>query len=217
MNNNILTKKLFLLKILTNNIEGKITENFDKINNEIKQKIEKVKNVKIYQKNENSEETTEISIKNKNLTNLLSNSSLQEKSINDYIIIYVNKDYLDEPSRDIIIKWCKSINMYNYKIIDTIESLNLEISNKNLKAILSCEEIDFFLNQPLRIQIVRGIELRFKGIPLVFTHLPTNQIKNPELKKEIWQDLKIIKGIIKYGWTLSFNLLLWNCNKYSFE
>ncbi|WP_031507824.1 hypothetical protein [Borreliella garinii] len=199
MNNNILTKKLFLLKILTNNIEGKITENFDKINNEIKQKIEKVKNVKIYQKNENSEETTEISIKNKNLTNLLSNSSLQEKSINDYIIIYVNKDYLDEPSRDIIIKWCKSINMYNYKIIDTIESLNLEISNKNLKAILSCEEIDFFLNQPLRIQIVRGIELRFKGIPLVFTHLPTNQIKNPELKKEIWQDLKIIKGIIKYG------------------
>ncbi len=89
--------------------------------------------------------------------------------------------------------------MHNYKIIDTIESLNLEISNKNLKAILSCEEIDFFLNQPLRIQIVRGIELRFKGIPLVFTHLPTNQIKNPELKKEIWQDLKIIKGIIKYG------------------
>lgn len=200
MNNNILTKKLFLLKILTNNIEGKIIENFDKINNEIKQKIEKVKNVKIYQKNENSEETTEISIKNKNLTNLLSNSSLQEKSINDdYIIIYVNKDYLDEPSKDIIIKWCKSINMHNYKIIDTIESLNLEISNKNLKAILSCEEIDFFLNQPLRIQIVRGIELRFKGIPLVFTHLPTNQIKNPELKKEIWQDLKIIKGIIKYG------------------
>lgn len=199
MNNNILTKKLFLLKILTNNIEGKIIENFDKINNEIKQKIEKVKNVKIYQKNENSEETTEISIKNKNLTNLLSNSSLQEKSINDYIIIYVNKDYLDEPSRDIIIKWCKSINMHNYKIIDTIESLDLEISNKNLKAILSCEEIDFFLNQPLRIQIVRGIELRFKGIPLVFTHLPTNQIKNPELKKEIWQDLKIIKGIIKYG------------------
>nr|WP_267510641.1 hypothetical protein [Borreliella garinii] len=199
MNKNILTKKLFLLKILTNNIEGKITENFEKINNEIKQKIEKVKNVKIYQKNENSEETTEISIKNKNLTNLLLNSSLQEKSINDYIIIYVNKDYLDEPSRDIIIKWCKSINMHNYKIIDTIESLNLEISNKNLKAILSCEEIDFFLNQPLRIQIVRGIELRFKGIPLVFTHLPTNQIKNPELKKEIWQDLKIIKGIIKYG------------------
>ncbi|WP_215536862.1 uracil-DNA glycosylase family protein [Borreliella bavariensis] len=199
MSNNILTKKLFLLKILTNNIEGKITENFEKINNEIKHKIEKVKNVKIYQKNENSEETTEISTKNKNLTNLLSNSSLQEKSINDYIIIYVNKDYLDEPSRDIIIKWCKSINMRNYKIIDTIESLSLEISNKNLKAILSCEEIDFFLNQPLRIQIVRGIELRFKGIPLVFTYLPTNQIKNPELKKEIWQDLKIIKGIIKYG------------------
>ncbi|WP_215538309.1 uracil-DNA glycosylase family protein [Borreliella bavariensis] len=199
MSNKILTKKLFLLKILTNNIEGKITENFEKINNEIKQKIEKVKNVKIYQKNGNSEETTEISTKNKNLTNLLSNSSLQKKSINDYIIIYVNKDYLDEPSRDIIVKWCKSINMHNYKIIDTIESLNLEISNKNLKAILSCEEIDFFLNQPLRIQIVRGIELRFKGIPLVFTYLPTNQIKNPELKKEIWQDLKIIKGIIKYG------------------
>nr|WP_267506780.1 hypothetical protein [Borreliella bavariensis] len=200
MSNKILTKKLFLLKILTNNIEGKITENFEKINNEIKQRIEKVKNVEIYQKNGNSEETTEMPIKNKNnLTNLLSNSSLQKKNINDYIIIYVNKDYLDEPSRDIIVKWCKSINMHNYKIIDTIESLNLEISNKNLKAILSCEEIDFFLNQPLRIQIVRGIELRFKGIPLVFTYLPTNQIKNPELKKEIWQDLKIIKGIIKYG------------------
>ncbi|WKC81275.1 hypothetical protein [Borreliella tanukii] len=201
MNNNILTKKLFLLKILKNNIEGKITENFEKIDNEIKQEIEKVKSVKIYQKNENSKQITEIPIKTKNLMNLLPNNSLQEKSNNNHhhIIIYINKNYLNEPSRDIITKWCKSINIHNYKIIDTIESLNLEISNKNLKAILSCEEIDFFLNQPLRIQIVRGIELRFKGIPLVFTHLPTNQIKNPELKKEIWQDLKIIKGIIKYG------------------
>ncbi|WKC79443.1 hypothetical protein [Borreliella tanukii] len=202
MNNNILTKKLFLLKILKNNIEGKITENFEKIDNEIKQEIEKVKSVKIYQKNENSKQTTGIPIKTKNLMNLLPNNSLQEKSNNNnhhHIIIYINKNYLNEPSRDIITKWCKSINIHNYKIIDTIESLNLEINNKNLKAILSCEEIDFFLNQPLRIQIVRGIELRFKGIPLVFTHLPTNQIKNPELKKEIWQDLKIIKGIIKYG------------------
>lgn len=203
MNNNILAKKLFLLKILTNNIEGKITENFEKIDIEIKQKIEKVKNVKIYQKNENSKEPTEIpeaaALKTKNLTGLLSNNDLQEKSISNYIIIYVNKNHLNESSRDIIKKWCKSINMHNYKIIDTIESLNLEISNKNPKAILSCEEIDFFLNQPLRIQIVRGIELRFKGIPLVLTYLPTNQIKNPELKKEIWQDLKIIKGIIKYG------------------
>ncbi|SCW37183.1 hypothetical protein SAMN02983004_00836 [Borreliella japonica] len=199
MNNNILAKKLFLLKILTNNIEGKITENFEKIDNEIKQKIEKVKNVKIYQKNENNKKPAEVPEKNKNLTNLLSNNTLQEKSISNYIIIYVNKNYLNEPSKDIVTKWCKSINIQNYKIIDNIESLNSEISNKTPKAILSCEEIDFFLNQPLRIQIVRGIELRFKGIPLVFTHLPTNQIKNPELKKEIWQDLKIIKGIIKYG------------------
>ncbi|WKC74859.1 hypothetical protein QIA36_00630 [Borreliella yangtzensis] len=200
MNNNILNKKLFLLKILTNNIEGKITENFDKIENDIKQKIEKAKSVKIYQKNENIKQPKGMPIKPKILTNLLPNNSLQERNIhNNHIIIYINRNYLNESSRGIITKWCKSINIHNYKIIDTIESLNLEINNKNLKAILSCEEIDFFLNQPLRIQIVRGIELRFKGIPLVFTYLPTNQIKNPELKKEIWQDLKIIKGIIKYG------------------
>ncbi|QFI14177.1 hypothetical protein QIA37_00640 [Borrelia sp. CA_690] len=199
MNNNILTKKLFLLKILKNNIEGKLTENFEEIDNQIKQKIEEVKNTKIYQKNENNAAPTEVPLNNKILTNILSNNNLQEKSINNYIIIYVNKNYLNDPSRDIITKWCKGINIHNYKIIDTIESLNLEIGNKPPKAILSCEEIDFFLNQPLRIQIVRGIELRFKGIPLVFTYLPENQIKNPELKKEIWQDLKIIKGIIKYG------------------
>lgn len=200
MNNNILNKKLFLLKILTNNIEGKITENFEKIENDIKQKIEKAKSVKIYQKNENIKQPKGMPIKPKNLTNLLTNNSLQERNIHtNHIIIYINRNYLNESSREIITKWCKSINIHNYKIIDTIESLNLEINNKNLKAILSCEEIDFFLNQPLRIQIVRGIELRFKGIPLVFTYLPTNQIKNPELKKEIWQDLKIIKGIIKYG------------------
>ena len=76
--------------------------------------------------------------------------------------------------------------------------LKLEI-NKQPKAILSCEEVEFFLNQNLRIKIVRVFELRFKGIPLVFTYLPMNQVKNPTLKKEIWQDLKIIKGIIKYG------------------
>ncbi|WPM06269.1 hypothetical protein QIA41_04205 [Borreliella sinica] len=202
MNNNILNKKLFLLKILKNNVEGQITENFEKIDIEIKQKIEKAKNIKIYQKNENTKKPAEALVKTENLKNLLSSNSLQEKSssnTSNYIIIYLNKNHLNEPSKDIVTKWCKSINIQNYKIIDTIESLNLEISNKNPKAILSCEEIDFFLNQPLRIQIVRGIELRFKGIPLVFTYLPTNQIKNPELKKEIWQDLKIIKGIIKYG------------------
>ncbi len=68
MNNSVLTKKLFLLKILTNNIEGKITENFEEIGNEIKQKIEKAKNTKIYQK-------TKIA---KNLQNYLWKTKIQK-------------------------------------------------------------------------------------------------------------------------------------------
>ncbi|MCD2375316.1 hypothetical protein LRB56_03815, partial [Borreliella burgdorferi] len=92
MNNSVLTKKLFLLKILTNNIEGKITENFEEIDNEIKQKIEKAKNTKIYQKNENSKEPEKLPLENQNSKNILLNNSLQEKGINDQIIIYVNKN-----------------------------------------------------------------------------------------------------------------------------
>ncbi|QMU98834.1 hypothetical protein F0310_00060 [Borrelia sp. A-FGy1] len=188
MNKIKLIKKLILLRMLKNNILGNLYENKEEELKKIKNKIRKFKNIKVLnkkiQKNTKLIKTIEYN-KNKN----------EEKNL---LIVYIDKKYLNKSAKEIVKKWCKSINILNYKIIDNFNMLSLEI-NKQPKAILSCEEVEFFLNQKLRIQIVRGFELRFKGIPLVFTYLPFNQIKNPILKKEIWQDLKIIKGIIKYG------------------
>ncbi|UER67237.1 hypothetical protein LKV13_00060 [Borrelia sp. BU AG58] len=185
---NKLIKKLILLRMLGNNISGNLYENKE-VAKKIKNKTTKPKSNAILNQieQEGIKENTES-------TEL--NPSKNEKK--DLLIVYIDKKYLNKSASEIVKKWCQSIKILNYKIIDNFNTLSVEIS-KQPKAILSCEEVEFFLNQNLRIQIVRGFELRFKGIPLVFTYLPISQIKNPTLKKEIWQDLKIIKGIIKYG------------------
>ncbi|AHH05403.1 hypothetical protein CNO14_04190 [Borrelia miyamotoi] len=190
MNKSKLFQKLILLKMLENNISGNIYGKQEEKIETIKHKIIKARNIKILKN------TKQKDIKgNKRLIESIENKTNKK----DLLIIYIDKKYLNQNVNIIVKKWCDSINIFNYKIIDNPNTLNLEINNKQPKAILACEEVELFLNQKLRIQIVRGFELNFKGIPIVFTYLPTSQIKNPKLKEEIWQDLKIIKGIIKYG------------------
>ncbi|AHH07977.1 hypothetical protein baBA2_000012 [Borrelia anserina] len=194
MNKSKLLKKLILLTILKNNISGKIY-------NKQEEKLEKVKN-KIIIKTRNTKILKHIKQKNikKNNRPIKSTEHKTKKTDKkDLLIVYIDEKYLNQNTKIIVKKWCESINILNYKIIDNPNTLTLEINNKQPKAILACEEVELFLKQNLRIQIVRGFELNFKGIPIVFTYLPKSQITNPELKKEIWQDLKIIKGIIKYG------------------
>ncbi|WP_024654237.1 uracil-DNA glycosylase family protein [Borrelia persica] len=192
MNKNKLITKIILLNILKNNISGNIYYNYKEEAKKIKNKIIKVKNSKILK---------QININKTQLTKLPEYLEYNTKKNNkqNSLIIYIDKKHLNQDTNEIIKKWCESINILNYKIIDNPNTLTSEIDNQQPKAILACEEVELFLNQNLRIQIVRGFELKFKKIPIVFTHLPTNQISNPELKKEIWHDLKIIKGIIKYG------------------
>ncbi|AWG42419.1 hypothetical protein CR532_00060 [Candidatus Borreliella tachyglossi] len=193
MNKNTLLKKLILLKMLENNIWGNIYGNQEEELEKIKHKIIKYRNIKIL----SEEEQKDTKEKNTLIKSIEYNRSKNDEK--DLLIIYMDKKYSSTSAYVIIKKWCQSINVLNYKIIDNFNSLSLAINDKQPKAILSCEEVELFLNQNLRIQIVRGFELRFKEIPIVFTYLPISQAKNPALKKEIWQDLKIIKGIIKYG------------------
>ncbi|UGQ15734.1 hypothetical protein [Borrelia sp. RT5S] len=189
---NKLIKKLILLRMLENNISGNFYGHKENELKKIKSKIAKCRNIKIL----NQTEQVDIKEKPKLAKSIEHNQNKNDKK--DLLIIYIDKKYLNKGTSEMVKKWCDSIRILNYKIIDNVNTLNSEL-NRQPKAILSCEEVEFFLNQNLRIQIVRGFELRFKEIPLVFTYLPINQIKNPKLKKEIWQDLKIIKGIIKYG------------------
>ncbi|BCR21461.1 hypothetical protein [Borrelia sp. HM] len=190
MNKNQLLQKLILLRTLKNNISGNIYSKQEKNIEIIKNTIIKTKNIKTLKK-----------VKQKNIKENHRPIELIRNNTNkkDLLIIYIDKKYLNKNVNIIVKKWCDSINIFNYKIIDNPNTLTLEIKDKQPKAILACEEVELFLNQKLRIQVVRGFELNFKGIPTVFTYLPTSQITNPKLKEEIWQDLKIIKGIIKYG------------------
>ncbi|UPA17551.1 hypothetical protein R5397_04325 [Borrelia sp. MN22-0132] len=192
MNKSKLLKKLILLRILKNNISENIyskQEEFEKLKNQ----IIKARNIKILKHTE-QKDTKENNRLIKSIGYKINKND--KKSL---LIIYIDKKHLNQNAKIIVKKWCESIKILNYKIIDNPNTLTLEINNQQPKAILACEEVALFLNQHLRIQIVRGFELNFKGIPIVFTYLPKNQLTNPELKKEIWQDLKIIKGIIKYG------------------
>ncbi|AFI30798.1 hypothetical protein [Borrelia crocidurae] len=189
MNKNKLIKKIILFRILKNNISGNIYYNY-------KEEIEKIKNTIIKVKNVDTLEQTHIK-ENQPIKSLEHNT--KQTNTKNLLIIYIDKKHLNKNTNAIIKKWCESISILNYKIINNSNTLIAEIDNQQPKAILACEEVELFLNQNLRIQIVRGFELKFKKIPIVFTHLPTSQISNPELKKEIWQDLKMIKGIVKYG------------------
>ncbi|AHH02964.1 Hypothetical protein BHY_0013 [Borrelia nietonii YOR] len=192
MNKNKLLKKLILLKILENNISGNIYSKQEELK-KLKNKIIKSRNIKILK------HTKQKNIKANNSLIKSIEYKINKNDKKDLLIVYIDKKYLNQNTEIIVKKWCESINIFNYKIIDNSNTLTLEINKQKPKAILACEEVELFLNQNLRIQIVRGFELNFKGIPIVFTYLPTSQVTNPELKKEIWQDLKIIKGIIKYG------------------
>ncbi|WKC57613.1 hypothetical protein [Borrelia sp. P9F1] len=189
---NTLIKKLILLRMLKNNISGNLYVYKEDELKKIKKKIVERRNIKILNR------TEQVNIKEKPKSTKLIEHSQNKNDKKDLLIVYIDKKYLNKSTSEMVRRWCESIKILNYKIIDNVNTLNIEL-NRRPKAILSCEEVEFFLNQNLRIQIVRGFELRFKEIPLVFTYLPMNQIKNPKLKKEIWQDLKIIKGIIKYG------------------
>ncbi|AHH12032.1 Hypothetical protein BHO_0113600 [Borrelia hermsii YBT] len=193
MNKSKLLKKLILLKILENNISGNIYSKQEEELEKLKNKIIKSRNIKILKHTEQKD------IKENNSLIKSIEYKINKNDKKDLLIVYIDKKYLNQNTEIIVKKWCESINIFNYKIIDNSNTLTLEIKNQQPKAILACEEVELFLNQTLRIQIVRGFELNFKGIPIVFTYLPTSQVTNPELKKEIWQDLKIIKGIIKYG------------------
>ncbi|AHH10167.1 hypothetical protein bcCo53_000014 [Borrelia coriaceae] len=193
MNKSKLLKKLILLRILANNISGNVYSNQKEEFEKIKNQIIKTRNIKLLQHTEQND-TKE---NNKLIQQIEYKINKNDKT--DLLIIYIDKKSLNQNTKIIVKKWCESIKILNYKIIDNLNTLISEIHNQQPKAILACEEVALFLNQDLRIQIVRGFELNFKGIPIVFTYNPTNQITNPELKKEIWQDLKIIKGIIKYG------------------
>ncbi|AAX16539.1 hypothetical protein [Borrelia hermsii] len=192
MNKSKLLKKLILLKILENNISGNIYSKQEELK-KLKNKIIKSRNIEILKHTEQKD------IKENNSLTKSIEYKINKNDKKDLLIVYIDKKYLNQNTEIIVKKWCESINIFNYKIIDNSNALTLEIKNQQPKAILACEEVELFLNQNLRIQIVRGFELNFKGIPIVFTYLPTSQVTNPELKKEIWQDLKIIKGIIKYG------------------
>ncbi|AAX17358.1 hypothetical protein [Borrelia turicatae] len=192
MNKSKLLKKLILLRTLKNNISENIyskQEEFEKLKNQ----IIKARNIKILKHTEQKD------IKENNRLIKSTGYKINKNDKKGLLIVYIDKKYLNQNAKIIVKKWCESIKILNYKIIDNPNTLTFEINNQQPKAILACEEVALFLNQHLRIQIVRGFELNFKGIPIVFTYLPTNQVTNPEIKKEIWQDLKIIKGIIKYG------------------
>ena len=49
------------------------------------------------------------------------------------------------------------------------------------------------------IGAIRGRVYSYKGIPLVPTYHPSGVLRNPEYRRAVWDDLKVLKGLLDNG------------------
>ncbi|MFN4196602.1 MAG: uracil-DNA glycosylase [Caldimicrobium sp.] len=52
-----------------------------------------------------------------------------------------------------------------------------------------------FLNEPTHLSSIRGIPYTYKGSTIIFTYHPSYILKNPHVKRLIWEDLKCFKTL----------------------
>ena len=52
----------------------------------------------------------------------------------------------------------------------------------------------FFIGEPRRMDEVHGRVFEYRGVPVVPTYHPAAVLRNPELRRPVWDDLKILHG-----------------------
>jgi uracil-DNA glycosylase family 4 len=55
------------------------------------------------------------------------------------------------------------------------------------------------LGEPVRISRIRGQWREFRGIPLIATYHPSAVLRNDELRRPVWEDMKTLKAALDSG------------------
>ena len=79
--------------------------------------------------------------------------------------------------------------------------LETQIGYLRPKAILTVGRIaaQILLNTTRGIGSMHGQIFEFCGIPLVPTYHPSGVLRNPEYRRAVWDDLKVLKNVISHG------------------
>ncbi|MGL4524266.1 MAG: uracil-DNA glycosylase [Spirochaetia bacterium] len=67
------------------------------------------------------------------------------------------------------------------------------------RVILACGRIagQFLLQKTSALAALRGKIHTYTGIPLIITYHPAAVLRNPDLRRPVWEDLKILKNLIQ--------------------
>jgi DNA polymerase len=92
-------------------------------------------------------------------------------------------------NRDPMEDECNSCLPYLYRQIDLLQP----------KAILTVGRISsqILTGLPKSLGSLRGAVYEFKGIPLVTTYHPSGVLRNPEYRRPVWEDLKLLQSLIE--------------------
>lgn len=129
---------------------------------------------------------------------------------------FTNRRTLTKEEEESLEKWMKAINVTSYAVkrfpwsennlslkYPEIESWfykTLKDVNPKLIFMLGEENISLVTGYPVILDFIHGIEFPFQikdiSFPLLASYSPKDLSFNPHLKKQIWSDLKRLKGLV---------------------
>ena len=78
-------------------------------------------------------------------------------------------------------------------LVKMLSSIGLSLNNTTSISIQSEDLVDNIKAHPARVVLVMGDPINSKSNNLFFTHHPRDILKNPALKREVWEVLKRVK------------------------
>ena len=86
------------------------------------------------------------------------------------------------------------------RIVDACRSyLDHQIAVASPKAVLAAGELflRYFLKSDAPVASVRGRLFEYKNIPVIVTFSPRTVLENPELRRPVWEDLKMLRRVLE--------------------
>ena len=78
-------------------------------------------------------------------------------------------------------------------LVKMLSSIGLSLNNTTSISIQSGDLEESIKTHPTRVVLVMGGSINLKSDNLFFTHHPRDILKNPSLKREAWEVLKMVK------------------------
>ena len=82
-----------------------------------------------------------------------------------------------------------------------ISYLDRQIDNLTPRAILTLGRIAIqtLLDSPRGIGVLRGATYEYRGVPVIPTYHPSGVLRNPDFRKDVWDDLRRLQTLIEDG------------------